>query len=91
MDKTQWCHNAKTGEIFSYQVSSGGLTDFPRGVWMAYGDYLTTGISSKEKAEKWAKEWGCCKECRTSRNPNGQGVCSFCGGDLEFKEIKYND
>lgn len=47
----KWCYNAKTGEIFSYNVE-GDLTDFPRGVLLAYGDYLTTGLDSLEEAEK---------------------------------------
>ncbi len=49
----KWCHNAKTGEIFSYNVE-GELTDFPRGTLLAYGDYLTTGFESREAAELWA-------------------------------------
>lgn len=48
---TKWCYNAKTGEIFSYNVE-GNLTDFPRGTLLAYGDYLTTGIESREEAEQ---------------------------------------
>ncbi|MDY7037851.1 MAG: hypothetical protein SV375_17025 [Thermodesulfobacteriota bacterium] len=51
----KWCHNEKTGEIFSYTEAE-GITDFPRGTFLAYGDYLTTGFKSKQEAEKWKKE-----------------------------------
>ena len=40
--------------IFSY-IESEGITDFPRGVFLAYGDYLTTGFKTKEKAIEYSK------------------------------------
>ena len=82
----KWCHNAKTGEIFDYKVD-GELTDFPRGILLAYDDYLTTGIESKENAEKWGKEYGCCDKCRSSRKPDDKGNCHFCGEEVKFVPI----
>lgn len=79
---TRWCHNAKTGEIFSYTVS-GGITDFPRGTFLAYRDYLTTGLRSKKEAEKWAKEWLPCTKCRSARKPNNEGRCDLCKTQLQ--------
>lgn len=83
----KWCHNAKTGEIFSYK-EEGELTDFPRGTFLAYGDYLTTGFKNKEEAESWAKEHGCCFKCKSSCKPNEEGKCPFCGGNIEFYKTK---
>lgn len=79
----KWCHNAKTGEIFSY-TEEGSLTDFPRGTFLAYGDYLTTGIKSKKKAEDWGKKYGCCSKCKSSRPVNEKGDCIFCGQKVVF-------
>jgi hypothetical protein len=79
----KWCHNAKTGEIFSYEVS-GNLTDFPRGTFLAYNDYLTTGLKTKEAAEEWAKEYGCCNKCKNARPVNENGKCIFCGEKIKF-------
>ena len=79
----QWCYNAKTGEIFSYK-QCGELTDFPRGVFLAYGDYLTTGIKDRETAEKQAQEWGCCDKCRSSCPTDETGNCRFCGSKIIF-------
>ena len=43
-------------EIGEYEVS-GSLTDFPRGVYMAYADKgLVTGLSSRREAERWRDE-----------------------------------
>lgn len=53
-----WYVNGATGEIDSYNESD-GITDLPRGVFLAYGDALTTGLKSKEDAEKWLKDWEC--------------------------------
>lgn len=85
----KWCHNSKTGEIFSYK-SDGDLTDFPRGILLVYEDYLTTGLDSREKAEQWAKEWGACPKCRSARKSHG-GVCLFCNTPLDFKQTKIVD
>lgn len=79
---TEWYYNSKTGEIDSYEVS-GNLTDFPRGVFLAYGNYLVTGIKSKEKAEVWAKEWSACPKCKSIRHGKPGEACEFCGIVLE--------
>jgi D-lyxose ketol-isomerase len=84
---TKWCHNAYNGEIFSYQVS-GDLTDFSRGTFLAYGDYLTTNFNSKKDAIEWAKTHGICNKCNSSRKANKAGKCIFCGTEIIFKEIK---
>lgn len=87
MANTVWCYNAKTGEIFSYQ-ESGGLTDFPRGTFLAYLDYLTTGIESKAAAIEWAKQYGECATCKEARPINDKGKCRFCGGDVLFHPLQ---
>ena len=84
MTKTKWAHNAKTGEIFSYQEYSNGETDFPRGMLLAYDDYLTVGFTSKEKAMDWSKEWGCCDKCKGSSKPTKEGNCFRCGNPVHF-------
>ena len=83
---TYWYHNSKTGEIESYR-QEGELTDFNRGTFLAYGDYLTTGIKSLEEAKKWAKEWGACHKCRATRHPK-DGKCPYCKEEIEFVPIK---
>ncbi len=50
-----WYYVQKTGEIGSYK-QAGELTDFPRGVYLAYRDSLVTGFNSREEAEVWRKE-----------------------------------
>lgn len=75
---TKWYHNAMTGEIDSYQVD-GELTDFSRGLLMAYGDYLTTGLKSQEDAEAWAQEWHACPKCESVRHGQVDDPCLFCG------------
>ena len=72
---TRWYHNAKTGEIASYQVS-GELTDFPRGTWLAYQDYITTNFETQAAAKQWAVEWFACPKCkRVVKGP----ICCWCG------------
>ncbi len=40
-------------EIGSYEVS-GNLTDFSRGIYLAYADKgLVTGLDSRKEAERW--------------------------------------
>ncbi len=85
----KWYYNAYTGEIESY-VEEGTLTDFPRGVYLAYNDYLTTGFDSREQAEKWAKEWGKCSQCKSIRKANEHGCCNFCGSKIEFPQDEIN-
>ena len=81
----KWCHNAKTGEVFSYEVS-GNLTDFPRGTFIAHGDYLTTGFPSKQEAIDWGKEYGPCEKCKSAMPV---GVCWKCGQEVKpSKEIE---
>ena len=47
-DKLWYCV-PHTGEVDSYTIS-GNLTDFPRGVYLAYGDCcLTTGYMTKQE------------------------------------------
>jgi hypothetical protein len=86
----KWYHNAKTGEIESYQVD-GSLTDFCRGTLMAYGDYLTTGFRSKEEARAWAKDHGACIKCRCSRKPDTDGKCACCGEVVIFAKNPDDD
>ena len=77
----RWYHNSLTGEIDSYR-ESGSLTDFPRGVYLAYGDYLTTGFKTKQAAIDWSLEWSACEKCKgTSRGKPGD-VCTRCGNIL---------
>ncbi len=80
-----WCHNSKTGEIFSYHAAD-EVTDFPRGTWLAYGDYLTTYLKSPEEALVWASKYGACHKCKSSRSKGEDGKCRFCGGEIEFIE-----
>lgn len=82
----KYCHNAKTGEIFSYEVA-GSLTDLPRGALLAYGDYLTTGFDSAAEAEEWAKEYGDCPKCESACKAV-DGKCQHCGGKIEFRKAK---
>ena len=81
MMATRWCHNAKTGEIFSYKVSD-GLTDFPRGDWLAYGDYLTTDFASRAEAEQWGRENTVCLCCRSVRPGQPGDSCPYCSTTL---------
>lgn len=53
-----WYVNGATGEIDSYNQEE-ELTDFPRGVLLAYGDAIVTGLKTKEAAEEWNKTWTC--------------------------------
>ncbi len=57
MSDTQnlWYYVRKTGEIGSYK-QAGELTDFPRGVYLAYHDSLVTGFESLKEAEAWREE-----------------------------------
>ncbi len=60
MVKRYYCipHRKEVG----YYNEAGGITDFPRGVLMAYGDCcLTTGFATKEQAEAWMKKYPCKK------------------------------
>lgn len=84
---TRWCHNAKTGEIFSYN-QEGDYTDFPRGDYLVYGDYLTTGFASKAGAVEYARTHGACHKCKGSTSPDTTGKCFRCGGDVEFVQAK---
>ena len=81
MSNTRWYQIAKTGEIDSYRVAS-DLTDFPRGVLLAYGDYITAGFKSRAEAEQWANEWHACTKCKASCKGNVGDACKFCGTAL---------
>lgn len=85
----EWCVNSKTGEIFDY-VSEGEHTDFPRGTFLAYHDYLTTGLKSKEEAEKWSLEWSVCNNCKCDRHGKDGERCRFCGSVLVNYFVKGN-
>lgn len=87
MSIEKWCHNAKTGEIFSYKVSE-DLTDFPRGILLAYDDYLTTGFKNFDEAVEWSKKYGRCDKCKSSRPVNENGKCLYCDGEVIFMPIK---
>lgn len=78
---TKWCYNAKTGEIFDYE-ESGGWNNFPRGTFLVYGDYLTTGIKTEEAAQQWATEWHACPKCKSTRHGAVGEPCGFCGAPL---------
>jgi len=78
---TKWYHNAKTGEIDSYEVS-GNITDFPRGVFLAYGDFLTTGMKSRKEAEDWGNGQSECPKCRCSKFGKHEETCRQCGTPL---------
>lgn len=55
----KWYCVPHTGEIASYNQEN-ELTDFPRGVFLAYGNCcLVTGFNSREEAEKGLKEYPC--------------------------------
>jgi len=77
----KWCYNAKTGDIFGYTEAE-GITDFPRGTFLAYGDFLTTGIGSRAAAETWANEWSACLKCKATRHGKPGELCPFCGTNL---------
>lgn len=86
----KYYYNAKTGEIASYNVE-GNLTDFSRGVLIAYGDYLTTGIGTLKEAIEWAKTHGVCNKCKSSRATDENDRCIFCGETVEFKKVRIID
>ena len=73
---TRWYHNAKTGEIESYNEEGAGYE--LKGVLYAYGDAVTTGFKSKEEAKEWTKEWVYCEKCDGSTKPNKDGECFRC-------------
>lgn len=83
----EWCYNAKTGEIFSYTVS-GEITDFPRGDFLVYQDYLITGFDSKREAVGASEDYGACLKCKTARAPNTEGNCYVCGQKIKFTKLQ---
>lgn len=72
-----WCVNSKTGEVFQY-TSAEGITDFPRGDFLAYGDYLTTGIESLEFALAWHRISSICDHCRRMVMGPPGSPCTSC-------------
>ena len=56
-----WYAVSHTGEVDCYTEAE-GITDFPRGVLLAYQDCcLTTGLKSKEEALEAIKKYPCDK------------------------------
>lgn len=56
-----WYSISDTKEVGRYTEAE-GITDFPRGVFLAYGDCcLTTGMKSKEEALQAIKDYPCKK------------------------------
>ncbi len=84
----KWCVNSKTGDIFAYNIfdeedgCEPGETGFPRGTFMVDGDYLTTGIASREEAEEWASEHSPCHTCRSASKGKPGDTCFRCGSEL---------
>lgn len=77
----KWYLNTKTKEIDSYN-ECGELNDFPRGVFLAYDDYLVTGFRSKEEAEN--SKWVACDKCNGSTwvDKKDNTKCGRCGAKL---------
>lgn len=50
-----WYCNDKTREVGSYHVC-GELTDFPRGEFLAYRDFIVTGFKTEGDANKWLEK-----------------------------------
>jgi len=80
----KWYCNTKTQEVDSYN-ESGDLTDFNRGEFLAYGDYLVTGYKTKEDALLGLKTWLPCDTCNgtaltTKNNPL---ICIRCNKPLK--------
>jgi hypothetical protein len=51
-------YNEKTDKIGAYtQCPTCGETDFPRGEWLAYQDFITTGFKSFAEAEAWQADF----------------------------------
>src|SRR5262245_62847353 len=78
---TKWCYNAATNEVFDYEVC-GDLTDFPRGTFLAYRDYLITGIPTKDDADGWAAKYTACYYCKDSVSGKAGESCKRCGNRL---------
>lgn len=61
------------GEIGEYEVE-GSLTDFPRGVLLAYGNCcLITGLKSEEEAKEAMIKYPCNKNHPQPTNPKEAG------------------
>lgn len=82
----KWCWNSKTGEIFNYN-ESGNLTDFPRGTFLAYGDYLITGFKTEEEAISYSEDHGNCYFCKGSST---YPVCFRCNHRTIQIKKEYN-
>ena len=80
----EWYHNSKTGEIENYTSEDAGYE--LKGVLYAYGDAVTTGFNSRKEAEEWAKEWGYCEKCDSSKcsHKDLPGHCFMCRTKLKF-------
>jgi len=80
-----WCANPLTRKVFQYTQSE-GITDFPRGEFLAYGDYIITGIESREEAQKWVDEYACCHKCRNSWKGHKGDPCPICKEPMTHHE-----
>lgn len=79
----QWYLNTKTGEIDFYNIS-GGLTDFARGTFLVYGDYLVTGFNTKQQAEEAKNKYFPCTKCKSARPVKEEtNNCLYCGEKLK--------
>ena len=65
--------NTYDREIVVYNIS-GELTDFPRGLFLAYADYLVTGLESKHEAEGFHA----CPHCKGSVPGKVGELCFRC-------------
>lgn len=80
---TKWCYNTKTGEVFSYIMFS-QFSNFPPGHYLAYGDYLVSGLESEEEANRCAEKYGCCDVCGGAKIADEEGRCKSCGNIIRF-------
>ena len=62
--KTKWYAIPHTGEVGSYKVA-GELTDFSRGIYLAYGNCcLVTGMDSEKEAKEALTKYPCQKHAK---------------------------
>lgn len=77
--ETKWYHNSKTGEIDSYD--EGELEE----ILQIFGKAITIDFGSKERAENFAKSFGYCKVCDSTRDARNDIWCPYCNQS----EIKF--
>jgi len=84
--KIKWYHVAQTGEVGYYEVyPDNTVSGSMKGLQRAYGDGLTVGFSTKEKANTWGIAWGYCSTCKSACKGT---VCEYCNGKIIHKPIK---